>query len=719
MTVLRLTRRGTLAILAGAAASPFAARGAGAASAESHGMSAFGDLKYPVGFEHFEYVDPRAPKGGTFSQVGPRFAYNQNPNTFNTLNMFVLRGDGAQGLELTFASLMSRAQDEPDAMYGLAAQSVTADADGLGLRFRLRQGITFHDGTPITPADVAFSLDILKREGHPRITQVLSRMESASAEGEVVAVRFSPDRARDAPLFVAGLPILSKAYYAGRRFDAATLEAPLGCGPYRVGRMEPGRFIEYARVKDWWGADLPAMRGSNNFDVVRYEYFRDRDVGFEAFKAGEYLFREEFTSRVWARGYDFPAVKDGRVVRDEIADNTPSGTQGWFLNTRREIFKDRRVREAVQLAFDFEWVNRNVMFGSYRRAYSFFQNSDLEAHGEPDAAELALLEPLRQYAAEQLEGSGETGEVTRRFATYYLALLAARTEDLRGSQQQAALDELSAEITHIRGAWRWAVAHMDADAITPAIDSMFHFYDMRSWFGEGIAAFTALSQATSAHGADRQTALTHGMALARQGWFTFHLGRQTEAKALLEQSLDVLRAHTAHTELVFSLNYLAAVCQYLGEYARSRALGRESLAITEAVGDQYGRAVMSNILGQVAYECGDYDAARTWSQQSLAIEEQIGNRWSMAYSLTNLGKVAYAQGAYTDARALVSQSLAIREAMRDTRGVAICLNRLGEIAVALHEPAEAGMRYAQSLALSYEIGNRWGSAASLIHLAQL
>ncbi|KAA5603432.1 extracellular solute-binding protein [Blastochloris sulfoviridis] len=445
MTVLRLTRRGTLAVFAGAAASPFAAspfaagpfaegpfaaRADAAASPaaapvpEVHGMSAFGDLKYPAGFSHFDYVDPKAPKGGSFSQIGPTFAYNQNPNTFNTMNMFVLRGDGAQGLELTFASLMARALDEPDAMYGLAAQAVAIDPEGLEVRFRLRPGITFHDGTPITPEDVVFSLDTLKREGHPRITQALSRLESTRADGDVVAVRFAPDRARDAPLFVAGLPILSKAYYAGKAFDAATLEPPLGSGPYRVGRMEPGRFIEYVRVADWWGADLPAMRGSNNFDVVRYEYFRDRDVGFEAFKAGEYLFREEFTSRVWARGYDFPALKDRRVVRDETPDNTPSGTQGWFLNTRREVFKDRRVREALQFAFDFEWVNQNVMFGSYFRAYSFFQNSNLEAHGAPDADELALLEPLRDrldpdvFGAAAMppvsDGSGQDRSLLRR-----------------------------------------------------------------------------------------------------------------------------------------------------------------------------------------------------------------------------------------------------------------------------------------------------------------
>jgi predicted ATPase/DNA-binding CsgD family transcriptional regulator len=330
----------------------------------------------------------------------------------------------------------------------------------------------------------------------------------------------------------------------------------------------------------------------------------------------------------------------------------------------------------------------------------------------------ALLEPLRQYAAEQLAMRDEADLVAERHATYYLTLLAGRKAALRGPQQQAALDQLGVELAHIRDAWRWAVAH--THAIMPeAIDSLFHYYDMRSWFGEGALVFATLSEATSTRLDDRQAALVHGMALARQGWFTFYLGRQIEAKALLEQSLSVLRANGADAELIFSLNYLAAVCQYLGEYDQSRTLGQESLAITEQINDQYGRAVICNILGQVAYECGDYAEARAWSQQSLTIEEQIGNRWSMAFSLTNLGKVAYAQGNYTEARALVTQSLAIRESIRDTRGVTTCLSWLGAIAVALNEPAEAAASYAQSLALAREIGNRWGVTASLIQFGQL
>jgi len=206
------------------------------------------------------------------------------------------------------------------------------------------------------------------------------------------------------PLFVAGLPIFSRAYYAAKPFDETTLEVPLGSGPYKVGRFEPGRFIEYQRVKDWWGAELPVARGQNNFDVVRFEYYRDREVGFEGFSAKNYLFREEFTSRTWATRYDFPAVKNGRVKRDVLPDDTPSGAQGWFINTRRAKFADPRLREALCNAFDFEWTNKTIMYGSYDRTASVFQNSDMMAQGRPSAEELALLEPFRGRLPDEVFG---------------------------------------------------------------------------------------------------------------------------------------------------------------------------------------------------------------------------------------------------------------------------------------------------------------------------
>jgi microcin C transport system substrate-binding protein len=214
------------------------------------------------------------------------------------------------------------------------------------------------------------------------------------------------------PLFVAGLPIFSRAYYATRPFEESTLDVPLGSGAYKVGRFEPGRYIEYERVKDWWGADLPVARGQNNFDVLRFEYYRDRDVGFEGFSAGNYLFREEFTSRFWATRYDFPAVKDGRVKRDETPDDTPSGAQGWFINTRRPKFADPRLREALDDAFDFEWTNKTIMYGAYQRTVSVFQNSDMMAQGLPSPEELALLEPFRSHLPADVFGAPYLPPVT-------------------------------------------------------------------------------------------------------------------------------------------------------------------------------------------------------------------------------------------------------------------------------------------------------------------
>ena len=206
------------------------------------------------------------------------------------------------------------------------------------------------------------------------------------------------------PLYVASLPIFSKAYYATRPFDESTLDIPLGSGPYKVGKFEVNRYIEFERVKDWWGADLPVSRGSYNFDIVRYEFYRDRDVAFEGFTGKNYLFREEFTARIWATRYDFPAVKDGRVKREVLPDETPSGAQGWFINTRREKFKDPRVREALIQAFDFEWTNKTIMYGAYARTHSPFQNSDMMASGPPSPEELKLLEPFRGQVPDEVFG---------------------------------------------------------------------------------------------------------------------------------------------------------------------------------------------------------------------------------------------------------------------------------------------------------------------------
>jgi len=415
MTMLRrilaqrglLSRRDALALGAGAVATavlPSTDRAVAQSETETHGISAFGDLKYPADFKHFGYVNPNAPKGGVFSFIGTTAAFNQNFLTFNTLNTFILRGDAAQGMESTFATLMASGSDEPDSMYPLAARAVRISADGLTYRFLLRPGIVSHDKTPITADDVAFSFNLLNEKGHPFIRQLMRDVTGITAADGAVVVTFAKGRARDVPLFVASLPIFSRAYYTSHNFEETSLDIPLGSGGYKVGRFEPGRFIEYARVADWWGNNLPTVIGTNNFDTMRFEYYRDRDVAFEGFTGKNYLFREELTSRVWATRYDFSAIKDGRVKKETLPDETPSGAQGWFMNTRRPKFKDRRFRAALDFAFDFEWTNKTIMFSSFERVRSPYENSPLMATGKPSPEELAMLEPFRGMVPDEVFG---------------------------------------------------------------------------------------------------------------------------------------------------------------------------------------------------------------------------------------------------------------------------------------------------------------------------
>jgi microcin C transport system substrate-binding protein len=392
-----------LGALSAASLSPAAA--ASETGSETHGMSVFGDLKYPADFHHFDYANVAAPKGGLFSTIPTARLYNQSFQTFSSLNAYIQKGEGACGMELTFATLMTRAGDEPDAMYGLVAKSVQISPDKLTYRFTLRPEARFHDRTKLTAHDAAFSLATLKEKGHPLVLlQMRDMLKADAVDDATLVVTFAEKRARDVPLYIATLPIFSKAYYATRPFDETTLDVPLGSGPYKVGKFEANRYIEYDRLKDWWGADLPVSRGHFNFDVVRFEFYRDRDVAFEGFSGKSYLYREEFTSRIWATRYDFPAVKDGRVKLETVPDDSPAGAQGWFMNTRRKQFRDPRVREALICAFDFEWTNKTVMYGTYARTVSPFQNSDMVAKGPPSPEELRLLEPFRGKVPDEVFG---------------------------------------------------------------------------------------------------------------------------------------------------------------------------------------------------------------------------------------------------------------------------------------------------------------------------
>jgi microcin C transport system substrate-binding protein len=411
-----MTRRGALkwtaaGILAGCGVRPPGALAEG--EIETHGLSSFGDLALPPDFKRFAYVNPDAPKGGLLSLQITATGGNQNFDTFDTLNIFSKKGDGAAGMSATFDTLMSGNGDEPDSLYGLVARAVRYSADKRTYRFLLRPEARFSDGSKLTAADVAFSLAILKEKAHPTYAQLLSEVDSVGAEAEDVAlVRFIEGRSRDAHLVVVGMPIFSAAWWKGRDFDAATLEAPLGSGPYRVKTFEQGRFIEFERNDGYWAKDLPVNVGLNNFQRLRFEYYRERQVAFEAFKAGAINYHQEYTSRIWATGYDFAAVKDGRVKKEAVRNGAPTGSQGWYFNTRREQFKDPRVREALGLCFDFEWTNKNVMYSTYKRVVSYFQNTAMEAVGPPGPADLALLEPLRDKIPDSVFGEPYTPPVS-------------------------------------------------------------------------------------------------------------------------------------------------------------------------------------------------------------------------------------------------------------------------------------------------------------------
>ncbi len=376
------------------------------ASAEPrHGLSVFGELKYPAGFQHFDYVNPEAPKGGRLSTNGPI--------TFDSFNNFLVKGDAAAGLDTLFDSLMVRAFDEPDAMYGLVASTADVAADGKSVTFKLRPEARFADGSPLTADDVVFSFETLKAKGHPRFALALRDVEKAEApDAQTVRFSFSGDLVRDLPQVVAALPVLSKAYYTTHAFDQTTLEPPLGSGPYRIADFKAGAFVTYKRRADYWAKDLPVNRGRMNFDEIRYESYRDRTAELQSLLNGSYDFREEFTSKDWASSYDVAAVKDGRVLRQTLPDASPSGAQGFFVNTRKAKLADRRTRQALDLAFDFEWTNRNLFYGLYKRTQSFFENSDMKASGTPSPEELALLEPYRDKLPPEVFGEPYVPPVT-------------------------------------------------------------------------------------------------------------------------------------------------------------------------------------------------------------------------------------------------------------------------------------------------------------------
>jgi microcin C transport system substrate-binding protein len=379
-------------------------------------LSLVGEPKYKLGFKHLDYVSPDAPKGGELRL--------HSIGGFDNLNTFIIKGDPAPGLGFVYQSLMESTPDEMSTAYGAIAASADIPDDLSYVIYNLRPEARWHDGKPITAEDVIWSFDTLKAKGRPIYRFYYANVSKAEAlDPHRVKFTLTGPRNRELPQILGQLPVLPKHWWATRDFEATTLEPPLGSGPYRVAHVEPNRAIVLERVKDWWAKDLPINRGRYNFDRIRIDMYRDSTVALEAFKAHQYDFRIENSAKEWATSYDFPARQAGLVVTEEIPHKRPTGMQAFIYNTRRPIFSDRRVREALAYAFDFEWSNKNLFYEQYKRTESYFSNSDFAARGLPEGAELAILEKYRDkvppevftkpYQAPRTDGSGNNRENLR------------------------------------------------------------------------------------------------------------------------------------------------------------------------------------------------------------------------------------------------------------------------------------------------------------------
>ena len=354
----------------------------------SHGLAMHGDLKYPAGFKNFEYTNPAAPKGGTvrLNAVG----------TFDSFNSFIVKGNGAAGLGFIYDNLMHGSADEAFSQYGQLAESIEVPKDRSWAAFTLRAEAKWHDGKPVSVADVIWTFNTLTTKGTPFYRFYYGNVADVVKTGpRTVRFNFKPGENRELPLILGQLTILPKHYWQNRDFTKTTLEPPLGSGPYKIESFEAGRSITYTRIKDWWGENIPVNRGQYNFDTIRYDYYRDSTVALLAFKGGEYDYRAENSSKAWATAYKTPNVEKGLIRKVEINHNRSSGMQAFVMNTRRDLFKDRRVRKALAYGFDFEWSNKNLFYGQYSRTRSYFDNSELAATGVPEGDELKLLEPYR------------------------------------------------------------------------------------------------------------------------------------------------------------------------------------------------------------------------------------------------------------------------------------------------------------------------------------
>ena len=353
-----------------------------------HGLAMHGDLKYGPDFKHFDYVNPNAPKGGTV-RLGAT-------GSFDSFNPFIIKGTAAGASGFVYDTLMDDAADEPFSQYGRLAETVTMPEDRSWVEFQLRKEARWHDGMPVTVDDVIFSFNILVKEGAPFYRFYYGNVAEVTQTGErSVKFTFKPGENRELPLIIGQLTVLPKHYWKDREFNKTTLEPPLGSGPYKITEFEAGRFVKLSRVQDYWGKDIPVMKGYNNFDEIIFDYYRDSNVALEAFLAGRYDYKSENSSKAWATAYETPAVKKGVLVKEQIHHDRPAGMQGFAFNTRRELFSAPQVRHALAYAFNFEWSNKALFYGQYERTRSYFQNSEMAATGLPGPDEMKLLEPFR------------------------------------------------------------------------------------------------------------------------------------------------------------------------------------------------------------------------------------------------------------------------------------------------------------------------------------
>ena len=382
--IRRLIVAAFVAAAAGTASSALAADGLTGA----HALSMFDDVKYDPDFEHFDYADPSAPRGGEIRLAAL--------GTFDSLNPFILKGNAAAGSGLIYDNLLTGSLDEPFTEYGLLVESIDMPADRSWVEFTLREEARWHDGRPVTVEDVIWTTETLTTKGHPFYRHYYADISDVSQTGpRTVKFTFGDTVNRELPLIVGQIDVLPKHYWEGRDFESTTLDPPLGSGPYRIAAVEPGRSITLERVPDYWGRDLAVNRGQNNIDIIRYDYYRDATVAVEAFKAGEFDFRSENNSKEWGTAYDIPDVASGRMIKELIDHEIPTGMQAFWFNTRRTKFADRQVRHALAHAFDFEWSNANLFYGQYTRTKSFFSNTELASSGLPQGQELEILEARR------------------------------------------------------------------------------------------------------------------------------------------------------------------------------------------------------------------------------------------------------------------------------------------------------------------------------------